>query len=87
MARFKIALLVAASAGLIICGPAVAQQTPPPNSSPTSATTANPELQKQLAPNRRAMKKQRRDTCEREAKDKKLHFAKRYRFMRQCLKS
>lgn len=87
MLTIRTTLLVVATAGLVVCGPALAQQTPPPNSGPNSATTANPELQKQLAPNRRATKKQRRDTCERQAKDKQLQFAKRYRFMRECLKS
>jgi hypothetical protein len=89
MANFRTALLIAATASLLACGPALAQaekKTPPPNSGPTSATTVNPELQKQLAPNRRSAKKARRDTCEREATDKQLHFAKRYRFMRQCMK-
>jgi hypothetical protein len=43
-------------------------------------------LQKQLAPERRAMKRQRRDECEREAKQQKLGLGKRWRFMRRCLK-
>jgi hypothetical protein len=59
-------------------------QTPPPNTGPTSATTANPELQRQLTPSRRAMKKQHRATCEKQfAQQRRLSH---YRFMRQCLK-
>ena len=59
--------------------------TPPPNTGKTSATTANPELQKQLAPSQRAQKKQRRASCEKQfSQQKKLS---RFRFMRNCLKA
>jgi hypothetical protein len=59
-------------------------QTPPPNTGPTSATTANPELQRQLTPSRRAMKKQRRADCEKQFAQERRH--NHYSFMRQCLK-
>jgi hypothetical protein len=91
MPQFKTALVAAVLTSVIAGGTTFAQPaqkpTPPPNTGRTSATTANPELQKQLAPERRAMKRQRRDECEREAKQKKLGLGKRWRFMRRCLKS
>ena len=85
MARYHAKQLVAAvlSAALYGTAPSSAQ-TPPPNSGPTSATTANPELQRQLSPSRRAMKKQRRAACEKQAAQP--HRLSHYRFMRQCLK-
>jgi hypothetical protein len=90
MPQFKTALLAAVLTSVIAGGATLAQPaqkpTPPPNTGRTSATTANPELQKQLAPERRAMKRQRRDECEKEAKQQKLTLAKRWRFMRRCLK-
>jgi len=76
-------------AALFASGNAFAQTTSQqsaPNTSPRSATTANPELQRQLAPQRRAMKRQKRAACEQEAAQKKLHLVKRWRFIRQCLK-
>jgi hypothetical protein len=76
-------------ATLFAGGNAFAQTTPQqsaPNTSPGSATTANPELQRQLAPQRRAMKRQKRAACEQEAAQNKLHLVKRWRFVRQCLK-
>ena len=84
----KVALGLALAA-LFAGGNAFAQvkpQQPAPDPSPASATTANPKLQRQLAPQRRAMKKQRRAACEQEAAQKKLHLVKRWRFIRQCLK-
>jgi hypothetical protein len=63
-----------------------ATKQPPPNTSPTSATTANLQLQRQLAPPRRAVKIQKRKSCEREAATKRLHLVKRWRFMRQCMR-
>jgi hypothetical protein len=59
-------------------------QTPPPNTGPTSATTSNPELQRQLAPSRRATKKQRIAACEMKLTQQRT--LSRYRFMRQCLR-
>ena len=89
MSPLKTTLLVALTtsflAGTTLAQPAQ-KPTPPPNTSRSSATTANPELQKQLAPERRAMKRQRRDDCERQATQQKLRLAKRWRFIRQCLK-
>ena len=85
----SIRTIFAAVAVISICatGIAMAQTTttkpPPPNTSSTSATTANPELQRQLSPQRRASKKQRRADCERQAAHSKLS---RWQFMRQCLK-
>ena len=90
MPQFKTALLAAVLTSVIAGGTTLAQPaqkpTPPPNTGRTSATTANPELQKQLAPERRAMKRQRRDECEKEAKQQKLPLTQRWRFMRRCLK-
>jgi len=90
MSQLKTTLLAAATISLIAGGATFAQPaqkpTPPPNTGRTSATTANPELQKQLAPERRAMKRQRRTECEKEAKQQNLHVGKRWSFMRRCLK-
>ena len=63
-----------------------AAKPPPPNSSATSATTVNPQLQRQLAAPRRAVKIQKRKSCEREAAARKLHLVKRWRFIRQCMR-
>jgi hypothetical protein len=83
MARGHLTLLAAVfSAALWSIAPSNAQ--PPPNTGPASATTANPELQRQLAPSRRAVKKQRRAACEKQLAQQ--HRLNRYRFMRQCLK-
>lgn len=59
--------------------------TPQPNTGKTSATTANPELQRQLAPQSRAQKKQRRASCEKQFSQQKK--VSRFRFMRSCLKA
>jgi len=77
--------VLAAAIMTVLVGTApLSAQTPPPNSGPTSATTANPELQRQLTPSRRAMKKQQRANCEKQyAEQRRLS---RYRFMRQCLR-
>jgi hypothetical protein len=77
--------LAAAVLAMALCSAAPSgAQTPPPNTGPTSATTANPELQRQLAPSQRAMKKQRRTACEKQfAQQRRLSH---YRFMRKCLK-
>jgi len=86
MANYPVKQLAAAvlAMALVSTAPSGAQTTPPPNTGPTSATTANPELQRQLTPSRRAMKKQRRATCEKQfAQQRRLSH---YRFMRQCLK-
>jgi len=86
MANYPMKQLAAAvlTMALFSTAPSGAQTTPPPNTGPTSATTANPELQRQLTPSRRAMKKQRRATCEKQfAQQRRLSH---YRFMRQCLK-
>lgn len=85
MARFHTKLLAAAvlSAALLSTVPSNAQ-TPQPNTGPTSATTVNPEIQRQLSPSKRAMRKQRRADCEKQfAQQQRLGH---YRFMRQCLK-
>jgi hypothetical protein len=85
MANYPVKQLAAAVLimALVSTAPSGAQ-TPSPNTGPTSATTANPELQRQLTPSRRAMKKQRRATCEKQfAQQRRLSH---YRFMRQCLK-
>jgi outer membrane murein-binding lipoprotein Lpp len=85
MARFQLKLLAAAvlSTALLSSAPSNAQ-TPQPNTGPTSATTVNPEMQKQLSPSKRAMRKQNRAACEKQfAQQQRLGH---YRFMRQCLK-
>ena len=88
MPNFRVQLSALTLAACISCGPVFAQTaTPQPNTTPSSAITANPEMQKQLSPSRRAMKKQQRTQCEKQAADRKLHLATRWRFMRSCLKS
>jgi hypothetical protein len=81
------AVLAAMAVTLFFTTGAVAQtratKTAPPNTSPTSATTANPQLQRQLSPQQRTSKKQRRANCERQAAQSNMS---RLRFMRQCLK-
>jgi len=83
-------LLAAVTLSVIVGGTSFAQPAqkpvPPPNTGRTSATTANPELQKQLAPERRAMKRQRRTECEKEANQHNLRLGKHWSFMRRCLK-
>jgi hypothetical protein len=84
--KYPMKQLATAVLAMALCGtaPSGAQTTPPPNTGPTSATTANPELQRQLAPSQRAMKKQRRAACEKQfAQQRRLSH---YRFMRKCLK-
>jgi len=80
-------IVLAVAAIALLSTVALAQSpTPPPNTGPTSATTANPQLIKQLAPQRRAQKKQKRTNCERQANQQKLKLGKRIGFMRSCLK-
>ena len=88
MRNFCVTFSAIALSAFILAGPAVAQTaTPQPNTTPSSAITANPEMQKQLSPSRRAMRKQQRTQCEKQAADRKLHLATRWRFMRSCLKA
>ena len=90
MSNIRMMALAFALASLMIGATASAQNTtqPPVRVTPSdSAMTANPELQRQLSPRHRAMKKQKRASCENEAAQRKLHLVKRWRFMRQCLKS
>jgi hypothetical protein len=87
MSSARTIIIAVAVASIFATGIAAAQtattKQAPPNTTSTSATTANPELQRQLAPKRRAMKKQRRTECERKVSHSKMSRA---RFMRQCLK-
>jgi hypothetical protein len=67
---------------LSLASSGLAQSTPPPpNTGPTSATTANPELERQLSPQRLAKKKQKR----REKQVKQQNSVTRLKFMRNCL--
>ena len=77
--------LAGALVSLVAVGTANAQQ-PAPNTSPTAATTANPKMQRQLSAERRALNKQKRASCERQAGEQKLRGTKRWRFIRTCLK-
>lgn len=89
MTNVRMIALAFALASLTIGATASAQNTgqQPPRVTPSdSAMTANPELQRQLSPKRRAMRKQKRAACENEAAQRNLHLVKRWRFMRQCLK-
>jgi hypothetical protein len=61
-------------------------QTPAPNTAPNAATTANPELQKQLVPSSPVARRKKWADCNAQADQQKLHFAKRKRFVRQCMK-
>jgi hypothetical protein len=61
-------------------------QAPAPNTTPGAATTANPELQRQLTPSSAAARRQKRADCNAQADQQKLHFGKRQRFVRQCMK-
>ena len=87
MSRSRLILVAVALAALASADTATAQtatrRPPPPNTGPTSATTEYPALQRQLSPQRRAMKKQKRANCERQAARSKQSYR---RFMRQCLK-
>jgi hypothetical protein len=85
MASFHAKLFAAAvlSAALWSISPSNAQ-TPQPNTGPTSATTSNREIQQQLSPSKRAMRKQRRADCEKQFTEQRR--LGHYRFMRQCLK-
>ncbi|MEW6452735.1 MAG: hypothetical protein AB1490_18935 [Pseudomonadota bacterium] len=89
MSNIRMMALAFALASLMVGATASAQSTSQqPRVTPSdSAMTANPELQRQLSPKRRAMRKQKRAACEQQAADQKLHLTKRWRFMRQCLKS
>lgn len=88
MMRSSLVLVAIAFAAFASADIATAQtanrRPPPPNTGPTSATTEYPALQRQLAPQRRAAKKQKRAECERQAARSKEN---RRRFMRRCLKS
>jgi hypothetical protein len=61
-------------------------QAPAPNTTPGGATTANPELQRQLTPSSAAARRQKRADCNAQADQQKLRFGKRQRFVRQCMK-
>lgn len=61
-------------------------QTPAPNTSETAATTVNKPLAKQLSRERQAAKKEKRASCERQAREQNLRRYKRWRFIRACLK-
>jgi hypothetical protein len=88
MQTHRITFAALVFSAFVSVGPLHAQTaTPQPNTTSSSAVTANPEIQKQLSPSRRAMKKQRRAQCEKQAADQKLHLTKRWRFMRSCLKT
>lgn len=85
MRNFQRIAIAGALVSLMTLGAANAQQ-PAPNTSPTAATTANPKLQRQLSAERRALNKQKRASCERQASEQKLRAGKRWRFIRQCLR-
>jgi hypothetical protein len=70
---------------LVAFAPGASAQTPPPNTGPSGATTENPRLSRQLDPKRAAAKKAKRLECEQQAKEQKLHLAKRLQFIRKCL--
>ncbi len=80
--RLSLSAIIALSAVLL---PAHGQ-TPAPNTAPNAATTENPELKKQLAPSSAAARRQKRADCNAQADQQNLHFAKRQRFIRQCMK-
>jgi hypothetical protein len=56
-----------------------------PNTGPGAATTENPQLSRQLDAKRAAARKAKRLDCERQAKEQKLHLAKRLQFIRRCM--
>jgi hypothetical protein len=85
MRDFQRIAIAGALMSLMALGVANAQQ-PAPNTSPMSATTANPKLQRQLSAERRALNKQKRASCERQASEQKLRAGNRWRFVRQCLR-
>ncbi len=61
-------------------------QVPSPNTSPLSATTKNEPLGRQLSPEREAAKRARQADCQRQAREQRLRYIKRARFIRRCLR-
>lgn len=61
-------------------------QTPPPNTSPISATTKNEPLARQLSREREAAKRARQAECQRQAREQRLRYIQRVRFIRHCLR-
>jgi hypothetical protein len=76
-------ILGAAISGAVAFAQAPAQ----PNTAPSAATTDNKRLDRQLNPGPAAARRQKRATCDAQAKQQKLRLFARMKFMRQCLKS
>jgi hypothetical protein len=96
MSRVTSVLAVAAVTAILTSGIAVGQQSPPtttrdapaprvaPSSAPAKDATGKVQAKSKSAPDR-ATSKQRQFECLKQARARRLHFARRRAFMKACL--
>ena len=78
-----VTVLCALTIGVALAGGSALAQSAPGKA--TAPVTENKRLTKQLAPQRRAAKRQKRTDCEMQATRQKLRLVKRWRFVRRCM--
>ena len=84
----RVSMLPAAILAIgMTCGAALAQSPPPPDTSPSTASTdASRGPQSSPIPGA-AARRQKRAQCDTQARQEKLRLFARMRFLRRCIKS